>query len=179
MRDVTLQTLLTKIEADADGKRGCGFMILIFIAAIVLMAGASIFSIYGVVFVLAFGIPALILLIKGRKRRKKLKSRAFYIVTDTCTRKHTRNAGEEGDAYILTFSNGLEHTLSIEDAGFASQERNQNDDWLYDQTAVGDQFYLVYLDGDAKPIFVFPHKLCQLDTAEFEETAGKLRPKKV
>ena len=142
-----------------------------------MMAGTAMFSVYGLVFSMFTLLPATIFLICSRKKKKHFKNKSFYIVSDTCQRKHTKCCGEDGYAYILTFSNGVEHTISIDDAAFVSVEKNQFDDWFYDQTELGDQFYLVYMDGDKKPTYIFHHKFCQLDTDDFEETNGKLLPK--
>lgn len=177
MKTIGLQTIMEKMKNDASGYFGCGIALLLFLAGIFVMAGAAMFSVYGLVPIGMFGIPGIVLLCKSQKTRKGQKEKRIYIVTDVCCAKRTECSGEDGDAYILTFESGLERTLKIDDAQLSSVVAGCDEEWLYHSTERGDRFYLVYIQGSKKPCYVFPQKLCQLDMTDFVEENGCIRPR--
>ena len=177
MKIITLQMLLEKLQSDAKGSRGCGWITLGFLAIILIGGGAAITSPLTLIPILIFGVLGVVMLHQGKLARKSAKNRSFYLVTDVCRKKHSESRGEDGDAYILTFESGLVHTISSDDVFLSSPTEKGLDEWLYNQTEVGDSFFLVYLQKETKPSYIISQRFCQLDKTGFAEENGRLIPR--
>lgn len=179
MKIITLQMLLDRMKDDAQTNLGCGFVFLVLVGLILAGGSAAVHPILSLIVLGGFGWAAWHMLSSSRRLRKSVKNRSFYIIASNCTKKYTESRGEDGDAYILTFENGHAHTIGAGDTSLlvvVGDGPSRNDEWLYDNTELGDRFYLVYMEGDSGAEYIIPQKYCQLDMTGFIEENGCIRP---
>lgn len=178
MRIITLKTIMDQLESDAKGNRGCGWISLTFFGVLVVGGAASSNLLAAAFLVLMFGVPAILMLRSSRKQRQSIKDRSFYVVEDICIEKYTRSAGEDGDAYHLKFASGQDRCLSHGDVAMTFEANGYHDEDIYRATEPEDRFYMVYLEGDKEPTYVFSQKSCQLDMTGFTLRNGRIYPQK-
>lgn len=168
--------LKAQMKDDAKTNIGCGIVFLV-LAVMCVIGGFAVHPILSLLMMAVFGFGAWKMLGSGRRAQKSVKQNSFYILTGNCQNKHTESRGEDGDAYILTFEDGCAHTISPNDVTLNSDTAGCNDEWLYDNTEIGDSFYLVYAKEGEEPEYILHKKFCQLDTTGFTEENGCLRPR--
>lgn len=175
MKIITLQMLKSQMKDDAKTNIGCGIVFLV-LAVMCIIGGFTVHPILSLFMMAVFGFGAWKMLGSGRHARKSVNQNSFYILTVNCQKKHTESRGEDGDAYILTFENGCIHTITPNDVTLNTETPDCNDEWLYNNTEIGDSFYLVFTKEGEGPDYILHKKLCQLDTAGFKEENGRLHP---
>lgn len=167
--------LKNQMKDDAKTNIGCGIVFLV-LAVMCIIGGFTVHPILSLFMMAVFGFGAWKILGSGRRARKSVNQNSFYILTGNCQKKHTESRGEDGDAYILTFENGYTHTIIPNDVILNTETAGRNDEWLYNNTEIGDSFYLVFTKEGEESAYILHKKLCQLDTTGFTEENGCLRP---
>ena len=178
MKTITLDTLVKQMKDDASSDRGCGLYFLVLFGLILFGGGLMVHPILSLIVLGCFGMGAWSLLGNSRRTRKNLKNYSFYLTTGVCQSKQIVPGGDEGDSYILTFTDNYSHTINHGDMSLCSSELRQSDEWLYSNTEPGDGFYLVYMQGQTKATYIIPQRFCSLNTADFVSEGGCLRPRK-
>ena len=144
MKIITVQTLIERIKDDAQTNRGCGLVFLVLLGLLLAGGGAMVHPILSLIVLGGFSLAAWNMLSSSYLARKSLKNMSFYLVESGCREKESKCQGEDGMAYILTFENGHCHTIDHGDISLLAGGGNDwEDEKLYDNTELGDRFFLV------------------------------------
>ena len=178
-KTITLQTLTDFFGKSSKSNRGCGFITIAIIAAILLLSVVT--AVTGFIWLFIIIICPLIgvciaSLRHGKKYKKVTNEKDFYIVTDICCEKQVFS-DSDGDSYSFVFSNAGEYHCGDSFTKYYAP-KYLGSDWLYNNTHIGDRFYLLYIGEKKKPEISLPQRFCQLDMSGFTEENGVIRPKK-
>lgn len=179
MRIITMKTIMDQLASDAKGNRGCGLILLAVLAVFLVGGTIALNSAFGILMLAAFLILAVAMFKIGRRQRRSLKDRTFYLVEDICIEKYIHEDSEGADSYQLIFASGQGRFLCHGDVTMTFETTGNHENDIFQATEQGDRFYMVYLEGEKEPVYVFPQKLCQLDMTGFTLRNGRIYPQKL